>query len=65
MAQVKVPQADGDIVINDAGEITTYEIKDSKTEVEDSKVTHFLRHVEGSSLVADTAKDGRPSKTEG
>lgn len=59
MAKVKVPQADGEILVSVAGDPPRlYKVAAGHTEVEDEELEFFLAHVEGSQMA------GSPSRKE-
>lgn len=67
---IRVPQSDGEIVINKAGDVTKYKVDDSLIQVKEADVAHVLVHVPGAhrarvardstdtSKPEDRAKDG-------
>lgn len=57
MARVSVPQKDGEIVVFDGAESTTYKVKDGVIVVSDSHLAAVLASVPGSEL-----KPGAPAK---
>lgn len=62
MPDVRVKQKDGPIIITrDGGEPVTRHVQDHIVAVGDADLEHFLRTVEGSSVVSnpDTSKKGK------
>lgn len=54
--RVKVPQKDGEIVQNRAGDTFTYKVTNHYVEVEDDDVEHFLSTVDGAEAAGETRR---------
>ena len=63
MARVRVPQADGEIVISGPDGSRTYRVHDHEVTVNADHLDHFLRHVAGSK-VSEASPRAKPEKGE-